>query len=343
MLTERVATKAMPVLSFTTDCGDVLCLVDVVGDLLDKDDLVIATAVQPAAAPVPLLMEHLYVGTVAPAVEDVTQSDRLLADAVVSRPDVVTVEVARELTRTQKRSIRRKAAKPMVWSGEVRPSSPSITEEVPVVSQQVVNQTQAEQAQQPVPEHSWRAERESWRLELELTPAQQGAVIGAKGGVIKQLQQQHRARISIDKHTGYCTVRASTPEQADKAAEDVLAVAAASDTRRKGQQQKQQRERALRPAKARAMPLDEAHELLSCERRVKALRVPVKLRKIESTKARVASKDNWIEVTELKQLEMEAQYQQELDQLCKQKLPRDAQTLKVLKSRVAQERKAQQQ
>jgi len=49
MLTERVATKAMPVLSFTTDCGDVLCLVDVVGDLLDKDDLVIATAVQPAA------------------------------------------------------------------------------------------------------------------------------------------------------------------------------------------------------------------------------------------------------------------------------------------------------
>ena len=89
------------------------------------------------------------------------------------------------------------------------------------------------------------------------------------------------------------------------------------------------------------MSLDEAHELLSCERRVKALRV--KLRKIESTKARVASKDNWIEVTELKQLEMEAQYQQELDQLCKQKLPRDSQTLKVLKSRVAQERKAQEQ
>jgi hypothetical protein len=229
----------------------------------------------------------------------------------------------------------------MVWSGEVSTSSPSITAEVPVVSQQVVNQAQAEQAQQPVPEHSWRAERESWRLELELTPAQQGAVIGAKGGVIKQLQQQHRVRINIDKHTGYCTVRASTPEQANKAAEDVLAVAAASDTRRKGQQQKQQRERAQRPTKARAMPLDEAHELLSCERRVKALRV--KLRKIESTKARVVSKDNWIEVTELKQLEMEAQYQQELDQLCKQKLPRDSQTLKVLKSRVAQKSKAQQQ
>ena len=339
MLTERVATKAMPVLSFTTDCGDALCLVDMVGDLLDKDDLVIATAVQPAAAPVLLLVEHLYVGTVAPAVEDVTQSDSLLADAAVSQPD--TVEVARELTRTQKRSIRRKAAKPMAWSGEVRPSSPSTTEEPPVVSQPVVNQTQAEQAQQPVPEHSWRAERESWRLELELTPAQQGAVIGAKGGVIKQLQQQHCARISIDKDTGYCTVRASTPEQADTAAEAVLAIAAASDTSRKGQQQKQPRERAQRPTKARAMSLDEAHELLSCERRVKALRV--KLRKIESTKARVASKDNWIEVTELKQLEMEAQYQQELDQLCKQKLPRDSQTLKVLKSRVAQERKAQEQ
>ena len=56
MLTERVATKAMPVLSFTTDCGDALCLVDMVGDLLDKDDLVVATAVQPAAAPVPLLV-----------------------------------------------------------------------------------------------------------------------------------------------------------------------------------------------------------------------------------------------------------------------------------------------
>lgn len=57
----------------------------------------------------------------------------------------------------------------------------------------------------------------------------------------------------------------------------------------------------------------------------------------------MVSKDNWIEVTELKQLEMEAQYQQELDQLCKQKLPRDSQTLKVLKSRVAQKSKAQQQ
>lgn len=180
MLTERVATKAMPLVSFTTDCGDVLCLVDVVGDLLDKDDLVIATAVQPAA-PGLLLVEHLYVGTVAPAVEDVMQSESLLANAVVSRPDVVIVEVARELTRTQKRSIRRKAAKPMVWSGEVSTSSPSITEEVPVVSQQVFGQTQAEEAQQPVPEHSWRTERESWRLELELTPAQQGAVIGAKG------------------------------------------------------------------------------------------------------------------------------------------------------------------
>ena len=98
MLTERVATNAMQVLSFTTACGGALCLIDVVGDLLDTDDLVIATdrrPTEPAAAQVSALVEQLYVGILASTVEDVTQSASLVADPVVSQPDVVAVGVSR--------------------------------------------------------------------------------------------------------------------------------------------------------------------------------------------------------------------------------------------------------
>lgn len=69
LLTEHVAPKVNPVLSFTTQCGDALCLVDTVADLLEKDDLVIATAIQPAAA-VRLPVDRLYVGVGGPVVEE---------------------------------------------------------------------------------------------------------------------------------------------------------------------------------------------------------------------------------------------------------------------------------
>ena len=71
---------------------------------------------------------------------------------------------------------------------------------------------------------------------------------------------------------------------------------------------------------AAAADLSEQHEAQLLE----VLRA--KLRKIEASKARVASDGCWIEVSELNQLEEEEQYQQELEQL-----PRDASTQKPVR------------
>ena len=270
MVRERVSPKS-EVVSFTTEGGDCLSNLDLVADLLEKDETIIAVEAAPTLVP---CIGAVHVGMVAPAVEDQAPVGTCTVELPTPKPKAAT-------------KVKRKAGR-----------NHCVTVDVP--------------------------------------NAAIGAVVGHKGSNVTAVEHEHGAKVQLDGKTGVCTIKAHTAAAANAAAADVQRAVSGVMKRTKSKQRAESRQAVNQ---ARKMPLDQAKEVLACDRRIKALKA--KLHKIESTKARVASNDTWIEVNELKQLEMEVQYREELAQVWARNLPRDPSTLKELKFRVAREEQQQ--
>lgn len=192
----------------------------------------------------------------------------------------------------------------------VEESEPAAAVAVPVVQEEV------EPAQ-------FKLVLKQTRLTVEVPEAAFGALIGTKGSTVAGLQKAHKVKLDLDRKKACCVVRASSAAAAKAGAAAVRKVVAHA------LKQTEQHARREMLSTVRRLPQHEAKQALSVERRIKTLRS--KLRKIAAIRVRAAKNDALLEHTELAQLTLEAQYNQELQELCqRERLP-----VKRLKERVA--------